>query len=240
MVSVKSGAKAKSGKPKAGPVDDAAAIVMANPEQTAKIFSFLFGLIKSLLTKKPTPVLPPVVVKPVPNPNAIDDEFPDDVIPAPRPNQGRTVTKVECKLARVELNKHRFPDAPDGGLLPPEVRKDITDGKTAMNYASKFWIDLTAYDQHGKEFLRGDVLAYNLQYRTEHHAEDAFIRGNGGPALDPAQYEAVDTDVVGNGISAWISSMGFLHQFKAHGEGQYEIWGKVNGVESNRFTIKVS
>ena len=89
--------------------------------------------------------------------------------------------------------------------------------------------------------MRDKVLAADLQFQTEHHCGDAFIIGHGGTGSEPnAGYETNDTNEIGNGDTAWRSSLGFLHQMKAHGQGQFKCFGKVAGVESNGFTIKVS
>jgi len=194
------------------------------------------GLLAGLFKKKPTV---PVVV---PTPAGGDEDFPDDTIPDPAP--GRTVKTVRLKLARAQYNKQRFPDEyKDGKDGLYDNLKEIQEGRANLAYASKFWLDLTAYDADGKEFLRPAVLTHGLAYKTEHHAGDAYIKGF-GPDVKNAdgspKAEVVHTDEIGNGISAWNSSFGFLHQMKAHQEGEYLCSGSVDGVESNTFTIKVS
>ncbi len=232
----------KAGGPKKGPIEDVANVILNAPGVKEKGLELLMGLISKLLNKKPKPVdpVPPVVTKPVPNPNQVDPDLIDDVIPSPAPTEKRTVKEVKLTLAGGQLNKQRFPDAPNGGLIPMAELHQIQAGKMAINYASKIWLDLTAYDQHGKEFLPGDVIAFDMCYATEHHCGDAFIKGNGGSPQNPAQYEAEDTSEVGNGISSWIATLGFKHQMKVHGEGSFECWGSVKGIKSNSFTIKVS
>lgn len=207
----------------------------------------LVGLFGELLARARKP-RPPVVVidKPTPvSPGIGGDDFPDDHIPTPTAEE-RDVATVELKLARVQYNRQRFPEqyteANPQGLYSPDAVKAIQDGSGTMNFTSKFWLDLTARDQHGKEFLRDAVLAYGLAFETEHHCGGAYIQGHGQAADGGPKpgYGTSDTDAIGNGITAWLSSLGFLHQMKAHGEGSFECWGKVNGVESNHFTIRVS
>lgn len=212
--------------------DIVGAILEANPGLLQKLLGMLLGLFNRAPKK---PVDPPT--EPVGGDSG--DDFPDDTIPAPK--ELPIVAKVRLKLSRVQLSKQRFPDAYTAqnpfGLMNA---KEIEEGD-AMPYGSKFWLDLTAYDSKGKEILRDRVLANGLAYQTEHHCGDAFIIGHGGSSQNPtAGYETNDTNEIGNGITAWISSEGFLHQMKAHGEGTFECWGKVNGIESNHFTLKVS
>ena len=215
-------------------VNDVLGTVLASqPDLIPKLISFLLGLFKS----KPKPPAPETG-KPVGGDSR--DDFPDDTIPAPIVTT--VVTKVRLKLARIQLSKQRFPEAytmdNPFGLMPTA---EVESGKSAMPYGSKFWLDLTAYDSKDLEIMRDRVIAYGLCYKTEHHAGEAFIKGHGGTDQNPtAGYETNDTEDIGNGITAWISSDGFLHQMKAHGQGTFECSGKVDGVESNKFTIKVS
>lgn len=203
----------------------------------AQLLTALPGLIAGIFTKKPKVL----VTVPTPAPVQIDEDFPDDTIPEPK--AGRTVVSVRLKLARAQYNKQRFPDQYVGGkdgLYSPSELRAIESGGSALAYGSKFWLDLTAYDADDREFLRPAVLAFDLAYKTEHHAGDAFIAGDGGVDGVFNPYDANDTNEVGNGISAWITSLGFLHQMKAHREGTYECYGSVGGVESNHFNLKVS
>lgn len=205
-------------------------VVAQNPGLLEKLVDLLSGLFK----RKQKPVAPAS-----PTGGDPDDDFPDDTIPAP--TAPVTISKVRLKLARVQLSKQRFPNAPDGGLLKPEDVRAIEAGTANMNYGSKFWLDLTAYDQNGLEIMRDRVITNDLCYKTEHHCGDAFIIGHGGTDQNPtAGYETNDTNEIGNGDTAWRSSCGFLHQMKAHGQGSFLCFGKVVGMESNSFTIKVS
>lgn len=214
-----------------------------NPAIQGAIISLIGKLLSDLpelvtgLFKNRKPTKP--VATPLPNPVPQEPEFPDDIIPAPQP-QGRKVTNVRLKLARGQYNKQRHPDMytndnPMGLYSNDDLRK-IESGEQALNFASKFWLDLTAYDQDGKEFLRDAVLAYDLDFKTELRCGEAYILGNGSED----RVESVDSNEIGNGITAFNSSLGFLHQMKAHGEGEFRCSGSVNGVDSNSFTIRVS
>lgn len=217
--------------------------VLSNPETQKKVLSAIFGFLVGLFKKKQQapPVLPGGT--PTPNPNQHSDEFPDDTIPAPPDTSRRKVTRVEARLTRLQWNRQMHPEKYDGregtdGLY--ENPRSYEGGRDAINIASKAWIDLYAYDQFGKEFLRDAVVAQGLQYKTEHHVGEAYIKGKGGqPGAPTPGYETNDTNEVGNGITAWESSMGFLHQVKLHAEGTFEVYGVVDGVESNHFTIRV-
>lgn len=210
--------------------------VLKNPALLEKVF----GFIKGLFNKKPKPDKP--VTKPVGG--DVDDDFPDDTIPAPPSAKKVKVARVAYKLSRGQFNKKRFPDqytaSNPQGLFDDDYKRQVQNGGSAP-YGSKLWFDLTAYDEQNHEIQRDRVIAGKLAYKTEHHIGDAFIIGKGGSPDSPtAGYETNDTDAMGNGISAWLSSLGFLHQVKAHGEGTFECWGSVDGVESNHFTIGVS
>lgn len=226
-----------------GPIKDAAGSILNNSEFQQNILMAIVGLIGKLFNKqnKPAPEpLPPVITKPVPNPGETDPNLPDDVIPGP-PASNRRVKNVRLRLAGAQLNRQRFPEAKNDGLIPGSDLRQIEAGAMALNYASKFWLDLTAYDHDGKEFLPDAVISHGLCYRTEHHAGDAFIKGHGGEPQQPTEgYETNDTNEIGNGITSWISTLGFKHQMKAHAEGTFECWGMVDGVRSNSFTIRVS
>lgn len=223
--------------------------VISNPEIQQKMLGALLGLIAGLFKKKAKPVVVLPGATPQPNPKATDDAFPDDVIPPPATTKNRYVTEVVIRLIRAQYSRQRNPEmygepTPDNPDRNPqglyENPRTYEGGGNALNIGAKAWLDLTAYDQFGKEFLRDAVIGAGLQYHTEHHVGDAFIKGNGGmPGAPNEGYETQDGEV-GNGISAWISSMGFLHQVKFHSEGTYECFGLVNGVRSkNSFVIRV-
>jgi hypothetical protein len=204
----------------------------------------LSALIKRILAAiaggdKPTaPPTTPVVV-PVPNPH-IDPDFPDDTIPSPPPT--RSVASVRLKVSRIQLSKQRFPEQytkdNEFGLMDKD---GVQGGQKAIPYGSKVWFDLTAFDASGKEFLRDAVLSHGLAFKTEHRIGDALIAGSGAQADGgPAPWAQVDTDKVGHGVTAWKSSLGFLHQTKLFGEGSFECSGSVAGVASNTFTVRSS
>lgn len=238
MTSKKTGAVV-SGEGTSGFVGELA----GNPAIQGAIISLIGKLLSDLpelvvgLFKNKKPTKP--VATPLPNPVPQEPEFPDDIIPSPTPN-GRKVTNVRLKLARAQYNRQRHPEqyneANPMGLYSNEDLRKIESGEQALNFASKFWLDLTPYDQNGKEFLRDAVLAYNLDFKTELRCGDAYIKGNGSED----KVEAVDSNEIGNGITAFNSSLGFLHQMKAHGEGEFRCSGSVDGVDANTFTIRVS
>lgn len=180
-----------------------------------------------------------IVTKPVGGDPA--DDFPDDFIPSVGTG-GRRVVKVVLKLNRVQLNKKRFPEAyqnGQNGLL--DNPRQYEDGP-AISYASKIWLDLTATDESGREWLREDIINARIAFKTEHHCGGSFIKGRGMDVNgDPLPgYETNEANGVGNGITAWLSSKGFLHQMKVNQEGVFECYGVVDGVESNHFTLTVS
>jgi hypothetical protein len=229
-------------KPSASVGSDLVGSLLKNPEIQQSIVAALLGLLTSalgkLLHKKDAPTTPVVIPTPAPNPTT-GGPFLDDTIPAPAAT--RKVVKVVGKLARVQLNHQRFPDAPNGGLYDDVALKSAQAGGN-IPFGSKIWLDATAYDAEGKEFLRDAVLSHGLAFKTEHHCGGAFIKGHGADAQGQpiAGYETNDNENVGNGISAWISSLGFLHQMKAHGEAQNDAWVVVDGVESAHFPVNVS
>lgn len=204
-------------------------LINALVQGVGKLLAGVFGKKKAEAPKVPVSA---------PQPNPVDPgegRFLDDVIPAPA---GRKIAKVRCKLSRIQLSTQRF----GGELVQPTDRHE--QGLDAINWGSKVWIDLTAYDEQGREFLQDAVLAHGLAFKTEHHVGAAHIVGAGAdPQGNPLPYVTADTDEIGNGISAWLYSKGFLQQFKAHAaaDGQsFDVWGKVGGVESNHITLKFS
>lgn len=209
--------------------------------------NFLKGLVGRLFGggKPKPPVVPVVVATPV-TPTTAEDDFPDDHIPVPAAD--RKVTTVRLRLARAQYSRQRFPNEFTNdnrmGLYSQEDLNKIESGQQALNWQSKFWLDLTAYDAAGKEFLRDAVLSYGLAYKNEIHAGGCFVKGAGAtPDGQPNPYSAEDTNEIGHGDTAWISSLGFLTQFKAWpaADGKtFECSGSVNGVASNVFSIRVS
>lgn len=214
----------------------------------AGLLDMLLKLVIGWFTKSPKPVAPQKPVEPnKPTPAGGDDDFPDDHIP--RPTAGRKVAKVTLHLARAQYSRERFPQEYNAnnpfGLVSQGELKEIERGNGALTWLSKFWLDLTAYDEQGHEFVRADVLTLGLAYKTEIRCGDAFIIGRGADAEGQpvAGYETNDTDQIGNGITAWLSSKGFLHQMQCFAAADGETFhcsGSVNGVRSNEFDIKVS
>lgn len=201
----------------------------------AQLLGAIPNLVTGLFNKKPKT---PVTV-PTPSPAPQDSEFPDDTIPAPQGNV--KIAKVRLKLARAQYNKQRFPEqyTPENlfGLYSNDDLRMIESGEQALNYGSKFWLDLTAFDDKNKEIMRDRVLSMGLAFKTEFQCGEASIKGNGSEA----NVEVVDSNEIGNGITAFNSSLGFLHQMKAHGEGEFECSGSVDGIKAEQvFTIRVS
>lgn len=216
--------------------------ILGNPQIQETLVQSLLGALLGLFKRKPKPIVLPGGT-PVPNPNNdAGDDFPDDVIPPPVTAKTRIVSKVRMVASRLQYSRRLNPemytaDNKFGLYSNPRLYEG---GKDAINIEAKGWFDLTAFDQNGVEFKPEAVAEYDLAYKTEHHVGDTFIKGNGGSLGSPNEgYETFEGEGVGNGITAWISSNGFLHQVKFHKEGTYEVWGKVGGVESNRFVIRV-
>lgn len=213
--------------------------LLSNPQ----VLGALVAAVAGLWAKFTGPKAPPVVVlpgqPPVPNPNGSDPNFPDDVIPPPASTGSRKVSKIKYALTRVQLNAQRFPKQA-GYLYTEEELQGVRNGK-AIPYASKVWFDITLYDQNGLEFLRDAVIANGLEYKNEHHAGDSFIIGDGvtTPGGDPKPYQTGGEEF-GRGISAWLSSRGFLHQMKASNQGSFDCYAKGGGLESAHFKLNVS
>lgn len=196
---------------------------------------------------KPTPVVP---MRPASVEMPIEDA--DDKIADPRPASPAPfkITSVRCALSRVQFNRGRFPGTyTDENPFGLDNRlSEIVAGLEAMCYGSKFWLDLTAFYRgpsgQEEEVTRDLVLAHDLAFRTEHHAvsdgQDSSIVGIGGGEAPKAGWRQTSGGIVGQGITAWTSSLGFLHQLKAFGEGEVECWGVVGGVESNHIRFRVS
>lgn len=212
-------------------------LIRDNPQLLNMILPLITKLLQDYLAGATKPV--PTPNNPVPKDVQPDKDFPDDTILGPAK---RSVGSVKVGLARVQLSRQRFPeeytdDNPFGLFRDLDGAKS---GSAAIPYGSKVWIDLTPYDQDGQEIKKEDAISLGLAYDTKHVVGGASITGKGGTPGNPKPYETVDTDEVGNGITAWKSTNGFLHQVKVHEEGTYEVTGFVAGVKGETFSIRVS
>jgi len=225
---------------------DLAGGVIASPvvqDIVTKLIGMALLALFGLLQKRPPKAPPQPIVTPTPAPGGDVDGVPDDLIP--EPPKTRAVERVRLKILKAQYSRARFPEqyTPENpfGLYPQAYLRRVEAGEESIAWASKVWTDLTAYDADGKEFLPPAVLKFGLAFQTEHELDGASIVGAGiEPSGEPKPYEAESSDDVGNGITAWLSSNGFVHQFKVHGEGAFEARGAVAGVESNHFTVRVS
>lgn len=220
--------------------------LLSNPAIVDALIKGLVGALSALALKLFSGAAkPPAVAVTTPKPAPKQDEpaFPDDIIPATgRPAK---VASVRLKLARAQYSRERFPemytDDNPFGLYSGDELHAIQEGRAALNYGSKFWLDLTPFGEDGRPLTRPEFLAAGLAYRTEHHVGDAFIVGAGAlPNGEPADYRVEDSDAIGNGITAWKSSLGCLHQMKANGEGKFPVSGSVDGVGGESFVLAVS
>lgn len=237
-----------STQPRASFGGDLLAGAAGSQQLQGALVSFLVSLVAGLIaraTQRVTTVPPVPITAPVPSPVPAEPGFPDDVMPAPKTS--RKVGSVRLRLARAQYSRERFPEMytennPFGLYSQADLRASM-DGAGVLNFGSKFWLDLTPFDTEGREISRPEMIAMGLSFRTEHHAGDAYIVGAGelpdAPG-EPADYKTADTDAVSNGITAWKSSLGYLHQMKAWGEGSFVCVGKVGDVASNSFTLRVS
>jgi hypothetical protein len=208
------------------------------------IVSAILGLIEGFMKRATAAPVAPVVV-PSPSPAPAAPGFPDDVMPAPK--RALKVGSVKLVLSRAQYSRERFPEQyteqnPFGFLSQADCRA-LMDGSGVLPFGSKFWLDLTPFDESGRQITRPEMIAAGLSFKTNHHCGDAFIVGHGElPSApgEPAPYETNDTDAISNGITAWKSSLGYLHQMKAWGEGSFPVVGAVDGVMSNSFTLRVS
>ncbi len=232
--------------PPSGARPDVLGSLLTNPAAQNLILQGLVALVGAIagLFKKGPPAPPPVhVPSPAPAPGGTVGGFPDDTIPEPTPT--RTVKSVRLRLARAQYSRERFPEQytdanPDGLYSDADLRK-AQAGEQAINFGSKVWLDLTAFDEDGREFLRPAVLAHGLAYQTSHACGDASIMGRGADAAgQPLPYDQAQGEHVTGGISAWVSSLGFLMQFKVHREGSFPCGGRVANVGAEGFTLKVS
>lgn len=204
--------------------------------------------------KKTPPVAPSPMTPTKPETPAPDD----DKIKPPSTRVNVKVASVRAKVIKVQLSRQRFPDAYDpskGGnqFGTMENLGEINSGAAAIPYDSKFWLDLTPSDENNLQ-IRSDVALKELKlaFKTAHHAEDSsgghtWIEGVGGePGFDGnngvpiTPYKGGDSGWVGQGVSAWLYTSGFVQQFQAFGEGSVKLYGFVDGVKSNEITIRVS
>lgn len=242
MADTKSSALALPTEMISGLLMEALKTMLSDPEFQKKILGSLLGLVAGLVAKPAAPKPTKPVTEPTPSTAPQDEEFPDDIIPAPAGEV--KVKSVRLKLSRVQLSKQRFPEeyTANNPFGLDERKAEIEAGKANMNYGSKAWYDITAFDEKGHEILRDRVLAAGLAYKTRFVFNDnGFYQGNGA-VEDGQPVEPTHADPAGMtyGWEAWRSSLGFLLQTKHHAEGEYTVRAEVGGVKSNVLTIKVS
>lgn len=189
--------------------------------------------------------------KPVPNVGVVDRLPDDDHIAAPPivVANARKVASVRLRIQKAQYSRERHPDAytEDNplGLYQGDLAR-FEHGAEAINFESKVWLDLTAFDQDGKEFLGGDLVAAGLSFRGEHVITDEAgrvtrITGKGQrPDGSPEPWEQVEETSVGLGEKSWINSLGCNEQVKVWREGTFRVVGSIGGVKSNDLTIRVS
>ncbi len=206
---------------------------------------------------------------PVPTEEGNDNFLPsDDKVDLPprdeerKPSLLAPIHKVELKILRAQYNGKLFPgmytkDNPFGLYSQFEL-KECASGKQAFNRESKLWLDLSPFVKvGGKDYKlsRDEVIKRGMQYLTKHicitSGEGAtFIHGTGVSKDGQPLYTAEAHGAVGNGISAWIASLGYVHQVKVDEAKEIFLKGAVwdtqvpentsQMVESNTLKIRVS
>jgi hypothetical protein len=177
---------------------------------------------------------------------AMDDDDPPAGFGHDEPEvTDRRVHSVTLRLMRAQYNKELFPKMynPDNpqGLYKNALLPEIQRGLRRLNRESNVWLDLTARDQNGAEFLRDAVDAFGLAFRTRHEVAEGFIEG-GGVKEDgaPDEWTKVNPDGANLSEHVWIDSRGFTLRAHLSREGDFVCSGSVAGVKSNTFTLKVS
>lgn len=206
--------------------------------QQLGLLDLVANMIKNALTKKAEPKEAPLVPGPAPTPGIPG--------PIPAPSASTPVgDEAPRKVARVGLvvQKAVFPDETlyEGDRAPMKL---VNAGEN-FNFGSSLWLDLTAYDENGDEWMGHSLVAADLDYRTRHEVYKdgvriAFIQGQGGEPGNPADWTQQNSEEVSFAQRAWKDSIGFNARTRFHKEGTYVVVGYVNGVESNRLTIRVS
>lgn len=206
---------------------------------------FLLKALSDFLNRKATPA------NPVPKPEQRDPDNPklldDTVVPTPKvapsvPSVPK-VASIRVNLIKGEFSRELFPeefDKPSHGLI--KDLDGIQSGAQAINVGSKLWVDITPYREDGTEIRRSEVeAAGDPLYRATHRAGETFIRGGGGkPGQPNPGYTTGDSPQVGNSISAWKATNGYVQMFKFFEEGEYVISAELEGVQGKSFTVRVS
>lgn len=184
-------------------------------------------------------------VKVVDAPRLPDDEDikPPDVVK----DKTRTMKKLVLKVKMFQYSKKLFPEqytsSNPQGLVDNAREQEILAGNANLNRESKFYVDLTPYDQDDNPILERDVQPgeqfAGLKFKPEFHVEagGAFthVVGNGTNVPDTKE-----DSWVGVGITNYQKTNGFGCQFKVFGEGKVRVVAKLLDLESNALEFNVS
>jgi len=198
---------------------------------------------------------------PVPTEEGNDHFLPsDDPVELPprdeekKPSLTAPVHKVELRILRAQYNGKLFPkmytkDNPFGLYSQSELKK-CASGEQAFNRESKLWLDLSPFVKVNKKdykLTRDEVLKRGMAYLTQHTCITAgegetFIHGTGVDVEGQPKYTAEAKGAVGNGISAWVASLGYVHQVKVDEADKITIQGMVwdTQVGENESSLVVS
>lgn len=234
-------------------------ILAAIPQDTksalvSQLVSALVGALVGLFRRQRPELPPPSMGVPV-TPPALETS---KSVPPPAVPKAK-VSSVRLVLSRAQYSRTLFPeqydDNPHGTYEGEELRK-IRNGE-AMNRQSRFWLDLTAYDENGHEIVPAQVDRDGLAFKTRTELTvaglgTAVTEGRGpdpSGAVQPRNGRPMPLpEYVLDSGGTWIeveqeafnASCGFLSGYKAWGEGEIRAVGYVDGVKSNEIVIRVS
>lgn len=204
-------------------------------QQVIPLLEKLFGLFK----RKTPPVTP------VPAPGPIDTPagpLPQTPIPVPA---RRDIAHVVLKCTSVEK-----PARVGGGPgVNYESHERMIAESQAFNFGAVTFWNGQARDMHGDEFLGADIVAADLEFRTEYRVYSggrlvAVMKGEGDTDRhgegSAAPWHQSESAGVGFGVSRWLNSAGFDNRIKFHEEGTFEVELIIGGVASNRVALRFS
>jgi len=211
----------------------------------------IFDLFKSKGVSQPPAVPPPAGMPP---------RLPDDVVILPPTSTlpALTISRVTHVIRQAQYSAKLFPDAytPDN---PYGLYKDpmgMVARNEAFNRETKFWFDLTAYDQNGRELDGARIIANKLAYKTRHAVTNLATGGvteivgppDGTllPGSTPEKpkpmpgYTQSEEAGFGLGITPWEDSVGFNAPMKAYAEGEFRADADLDGHDAEPFNFRVS
>jgi hypothetical protein len=216
--------------------------------QQLGLLDILAHALSGLFSKKPKP---PVTVIDPGQPSQPGTPGPIVKPPASSPEPGEVKRIVSFVTARVQMAEKPDMTTPERRHDPGNLYSDVQGmlaRKENFNWNSTLWLNATAYDQDGNEWMGHSIIAAGLEYKTRHEVYKdgqlvAFIEGKGGTGdQEPNDgYQVMDSDDIDQiRTRPWIDSAGFNVAMRFHGQGVYTWRVYVDGKLASGSEIHIS